>query len=169
MKIGMARMQRLLYIVQTMIYISMAERMSHARFLIFVSLGASLAALAGCVRREMTITSEPSGALVYLNGEEAGRTPMTRDFTWYGTYDVVIRKEGSETLRARQKTIAPWWQWPPFDLVAELFLLDDKRTYQYTLQPAADTAIDVDAILARSDALRGQLESTRAPSTQPSR
>ncbi|HRK30751.1 MAG TPA: hypothetical protein PLD59_06700, partial [Tepidisphaeraceae bacterium] len=65
MKIGMARMQRLLYIVQTMIYISMAERMSHARFLIFVSLGASLAALAGCVRREMTITSEPSGALVY--------------------------------------------------------------------------------------------------------
>jgi len=90
---------------------------------------------AGCVRRSMSIQTEPPGALVYLNGEEVGRTPLQRDFLWYGTYEVVIRKEGNETLRTRQKVIAPWWQWPPFDLFAELFPLDDKRSYQYTLTP----------------------------------
>jgi hypothetical protein len=123
----------------------------------------------GCVQRQMTITSQPEGALVYLNGQEAGRTPFQRDFTWYGTYDVRLRLEGHETLQARQKVIAPWWQWPPFDLFAELFPLTDKRSYAYTLQPVADSAIDLDGILARSQELSGQMESTRAaPATAPS-
>ena len=122
---------------------------------------------AGCVRRSVSIQTDPPGALVYLNGEEAGRTPLQRDFLWYGTYDVVIRKEGAETLRTRQKIIAPWWQWPPFDLFAELFPLDDRRSYQYTLQPAADAAIDVDAILTRSGEMQAKLQSSRVPTTQP--
>jgi len=122
---------------------------------------------AGCVRRSMSIQTEPPGALVYLNGEEVGRTPLQRDFLWYGTYEVVIRKEGNETLRTRQKVIAPWWQWPPFDLFAELFPLDDKRSYQYTLTPAADSAIDLDAILVRSSEMQAKLQSSQAPATQP--
>src|SRR5688500_8891874 len=50
-------------------------------------------AVAGCgVQRSLTVQSEPPGALVYLNGLEVGRTPVTRDFTWYGVYDVELRK-----------------------------------------------------------------------------
>ena len=123
----------------------------------------------GCVRRSMSIQTDPPGALVYLNGEEAGRTPLQRDFLWYGTYDVVIRKEGAETLRTRQRVIAPWWQWPPFDLFAELFPLDDKRSYQYTLTPAADSAVDLDAILQHSGDMQAKLQSSQAPATQPAR
>src|SRR5262249_46782603 len=38
----------------------------------------------GCgVHRSLTIKSDPAGALVYLNGLEVGRTPVTRDFLWY--------------------------------------------------------------------------------------
>jgi hypothetical protein len=142
----------------------------------FISIGFvatfTLLLAAGCVRRQMTIESDPPGALVYLNGQEAGRTPLERDFVLYGTYDVQVRREGYETLKTRQRVIAPWWQWPPFDLVAELFPLTDRRSYTYKLSPAADTAIDLDAILSRSEEMRGKLESTRVagpppPTTEP--
>ena len=39
-------------------------------------------------------------------------------FDWYGRYDVVVRKEGFETIDTARWVVAPWWQWVPFDLVA---------------------------------------------------
>src|SRR5690349_16661746 len=74
----------------------------------------------GCVQRKLTVTSEPSGAVVTMNDREMGRTPFTTDFTWYGDYDVQVRKEGYQTLSRAQPLPAPWWQWPPIDLLAEL-------------------------------------------------
>jgi len=124
----------------------------------------------GCVRRSLTVKSDPPGALVYLNGVEVGRTPMTRDFTWYGTYDVVLRKEGYETLKKRGKVIAPWWQWVPIDLFAEMLPLTDKRELHYTLAPTTQEAIDPQVMLDRAEALRHELRSTkntRKPTTAP--
>jgi hypothetical protein len=93
--------------------------------------------LVGCVQRKLTVTSEPSGALVTLNGMEAGRTPFTTDFTWYGYYDVEVRREGHETLKTQSRVIAPWWQWVPIDLVAELmpWRPTDRQTLHYKLEP----------------------------------
>lgn len=126
---------------------------------------------AGCVQRQMSIDSEPPGALVYLNGQEAGRTPLEKDFVWYGTYDVQVRQEGYQTLKTRAEVIAPWWQWPPFDLFAELFPLTDRHRLSFKLTPAADAAIDLDQVLANADSLRAQMQSTQAapPTTRPSR
>ena len=124
----------------------------------------------GCVRRSLTVKSDPPGALVYLNGVEVGRTPMTRDFTWYGTYDVVLRKEGYETLKKRGKVIAPWWQWVPIDLVAELLPLHDKRELAYTMKPYAETIIDPQQMLSRAEHMETRLQSsryTRKPATGP--
>ena len=101
----------------------------------------------GCgVHRTLTITSEPPGALVYLNGLEVGRTPVQRDFVWYGTYDVQLRKDGFETLKTRGKVIAPWWQWVPIDLFAELmpFHLHDRQSMHFTLEPQLQVAADPD-------------------------
>jgi len=126
--------------------------------------------LTGCVRRSLTVKSNPSGALVYLNGVEVGRTPMTRDFTWYGTYDVVLRKEGYETLKTRGKVIAPWWQWVPIDLVAELLPLHDKRELAYTMKPYAEITVDPQAMLSRAEHMETKLRSsryTRQPATAP--
>ena len=50
-------------------------------------------ATTGCVQRTISITSRPSGALVHLNDEEVGRTPLTVPFTYYGTYDVRLSHE----------------------------------------------------------------------------
>ena len=124
----------------------------------------------GCVRRTLTVKSSPPGALVQLNGVEVGRTPMQSDFTWYGTYDVVLRKEGYETLKTRGKVIAPWWQWVPIDLIAELLPLHDKRTLSYTMKPYTEAAVDPQQMLDRAERLSTELRSskyTRKPTSAP--
>jgi hypothetical protein len=124
----------------------------------------------GCVRRTLTVSSTPPGALVYLNGVEVGRTPVEEDFTWYGTYDVELRKEGYETLKTRGKVIAPWWQWIPFDLFAEALPLHDRRSLSYAMQPTGTAEVDPQQMLRRAEAMRPQLESSaRQPATRPAR
>lgn len=125
-------------------------------------------ALAGCVEQTMTIQSTPPGALVYLNDQELGRTPLTRDFNWYGDYDIQVRLEGYQTLKTHQMITAPLWNWVPFDLLAYLtpVTFKDHRALSFTLKPsdpALDKPIDV---LDRAEYLKNKLEGspfTRVP------
>eukprot|EP00752_Nemacystus_decipiens_P013508 g11966.t1 len=55
---------------------------------------------------------------VASNGE-VGRTPLEVPFTWYGTYDVRLEREGFETLYSQQTAEQPWWEKPGPDLFAE--------------------------------------------------
>ncbi|MGH7176097.1 MAG: PEGA domain-containing protein [Tepidisphaeraceae bacterium] len=128
--------------------------------------------MGGCVERTMTINTHPQGAIVYLNNQEFGRTPVTRDFTWYGNYDVEIRKDGYETLKAHASVIAPVWGWPPIDIVAEVMPLrcKDNRTLEFTLVPASTQPADAQEMLHRAEEMQDKLESsesTRKPSTHP--
>ena len=54
--------------------------------------------LGGCVKRTIMVTSDPEGALVWLNEREVGRTPVEVEFLYYGTYDVRLVKDGYEPL-----------------------------------------------------------------------
>jgi len=90
----------------------------------------------GCVERIITVTSDPAGAVVWLNDEEVGATPVTTHFTWYGDYDVVVRREGYETLHTSRETPTPVWQWPGLDLFFECFWpfeLVDEHTWHFDL------------------------------------
>lgn len=118
--------------------------------------------LAGCVDRKLVVTSESSGALVYLNNREAGRTPFTTDFTWYGDYDVVVRKEGYKTITSKKKIPAPWWQVPPFDFFAEISpgRKVDEHKLNFTMTPVEEESAS--AIMTRANQLRREL-----PATQP--
>ena len=130
-----------------------------------------LTALTGaCVERKLTVTSGPPGALVYLNNQEIGRTPLTREFTYYGDVDVQLRREGYKTLKTHEPVIAPWWQWPPIDLFAEVLplRLKDDRAISFTMEPASTAPADPDALLARAAEMRDRLEfgpHTRRPAT----
>jgi PEGA domain-containing protein len=117
----------------------------------------------GCigVRRELTIESEPAGAVVYLNGDEVGRTPLTREFNYYGTADVKLRKDGYETLEDRPRVWAPWWQVPPLDLVTESMSLTDRHRLSYELTPK-EVGPDLQELVQRGVELRGELESSEA-------
>ena len=125
----------------------------------------------GCVERSVAITSEPSGALVTMNDQEVGRTPLKRDFTWYGAYDMQIRKDGYQTLDQTLSIKAPVWLWPPIDFFAELWPghLHDDRSYHFTLKPASTQPVDPDAVFSRAFEMRGMLESgpyTKPPTTE---
>jgi len=74
----------------------------------------------GCVQRTISITSKPDGALVHLNDEEVGRTPLTVPFTFYGTYQVQLERDGYATLLTQRKAKPPWWDTPGADLFAEI-------------------------------------------------
>ena len=124
----------------------------------------------GCtgVRRELTVESVPPGALVYLNGDEVGRTPMTREFTYYGTLDLQLRKEGYRTLSARPRVWAPLWQIPPVDLLAEAFPLSDRHKLSYTLKPQAEGDLDKPALIDRAARLASQLRSSEVKAVRES-
>ncbi len=91
----------------------------HRMFIIGMVL-AALAAACGCVRRTITITTEPPGTLVWLNDREVGRTPVQVDFKHYGTYDVRLEHRGYEPMMTSGRANPPWWDHVGLDLFAEL-------------------------------------------------
>jgi hypothetical protein len=120
--------------------------------------------LSGCVNRVMTVKTDPPGALVYMNDQEIGRTPLSKEFLWYGNYDVVVRKDGYQTIKTSAAVPAPWWQWIPLDLVTDLFPLRDEHVLKFALEPVGQ--VDPMAVLHRGEELRGELESSSRTKTR---
>jgi hypothetical protein len=115
----------------------------------------SVLILAGCVHRTMTIRTQPPGALIYLNNEEKGITPETIPFTWYGDYEIVLKKEGYQTLSVIQPIKPPWYEVFPLDIFSELLLpvrLEDEHFLHYELTEAVP--VDKDVLLRQADQLR---------------
>jgi hypothetical protein len=112
----------------------------------------------GCnnVRRSILITSEPSGALVWLNGREIGRTPVEVDFLYYGNYDVQLVAEGHDPLLTSGKAEPPLWDHVPLDLVSELTppRKHARIVWHYVL-PSRDD--DPQALLERARGLRERI------------
>jgi len=115
-----------------------------------------LLGLPGCVRRTISISTEPPGALVWLNDREVGRTPVEVDFLYYGQYDVRIEKDGCEPLMTSGTAEAPFWDWAGIDLISELmpFELHSRVAWDYTLEPAV---VDEAALVDRARQLRDSM------------
>ena len=110
----------------------------------------------GCVERTIRITSEPAGALVYLNDEEIGRTPCETAFLHYGTYDVRLVKEGFEPYMGPAEAKVPLYDLPGPDLVADLLpvRIGSHIDWHFTLQPVND---DDPAMIDRARQLRERM------------
>lgn len=109
----------------------------------------------GCVRRTLTITTEPPQARVFLNDQEIGRSEVSTDFLWYGDYDVVIRKEGYQTLQTNWTVTPPWYQWIPFDFFTEVLWpgwIHDQHARHFVLEPA--TTPTEEEVIERAEELR---------------
>jgi hypothetical protein len=114
--------------------------------------------LLGCVQREMVVTSDPPGAVVTLNDREMGRTPFRKQFLWYGNYDVVLRKDGYQTLKTTAEITAPFWQFVPFDAITDFLPLRDEETISFKMQP--DVPTDPKVFLHRGQEMQKDLESS---------
>ena len=109
----------------------------------------------GCVRRRLTILSNPPGAQVYVDNYRIGTTPCSTPFTYYGTREIRLVKDGYETKTVLQPIPPPWYQIPPFDFVSENLVpteLRDLHTVSYTLEP--QVLVPIPQLLARAEQLR---------------
>jgi hypothetical protein len=122
-------------------------------------LALAIAALAstGCVSRRMTIASNPPGALVLVDGKEVGYTPVSVDFTYYGTRELTLIKDGFETQTVQQPVCAPWYQWPVIEFFADNFTpghITDRHSFAYEMQP--QRLVPDQELLGRGEMLRGE-------------
>ena len=126
-----------------------------------LALLASLFSLAtpGCVRRRMTIRSNPSGALVYVDNQEVGVTPVSASFTYYGTRQIQIFADGYEPLTVKQPFPSPWYEIPPLDFFFENLWpheIRDERAVTFDLQPQVQ--IPNEKLIERAQMMRSHTQ-----------
>ncbi len=144
------------------------SRRSVSRLLLAAGLCAACT-LPGCIERRIYITSEPPGATVWVNDIEAGRTPTSVAFTYFGNYDVRLRKDGYEPLITKGEANPPVYEFPGPDIVATAVPARIKTDvkWNYVLQPKLESVGPQDAfesgLMQRAGSLRGQI----APSASP--
>lgn len=132
------------------------------RHILLIAIAFACCVGGGCTRRTISITSEPAGALVWLNGREVGRTPVTVDFLYYGDYDVQLIADEYEPLVTTGQAKAPIWDNVPLDLAAEITPGEkhSRIAWHYVLTPRND---DPNALLERAQRLRARVTPTPAP------
>lgn len=114
-------------------------------------------AMTGCVERRYVIESDPPGALVLVNGQPLGTTPVDGHFVYYGNYTFTLIKDGFETQHIDQQIRAPWYQYPLIDFASETLYpgkLEDVRRFRYAMQPV--TQVNSQQLLQQAEALRNR-------------
>lgn len=123
-------------------------------------------ATCGCVERNLTINTEPAGALVFLNGEELGEAPVTVGFQWYGDYRVLCRKSGYEPLTTHRDLRAPWYSYFPIDFFANILYpgrIEEHYTWSFALEPRQP--MDRETLIDNALSLQKRLEDPNAVAT----
>jgi hypothetical protein len=111
----------------------------------------------GCVRRTISVTTTPPGAIVVLNDREVGRTPCDVEFLHYGVYDLRLRLEGYEPVVGSGRASAPVWDFIGADFFAELVpaQLESRVEWHFDLEPSTR---DADALRVRASEMRSQAD-----------
>jgi hypothetical protein len=140
--------------------------MKHAATIGLVTLSALAAAgLGGCRTRTLEITSDPPGALVWLNDEQVGRTPLETGFVHYGAYDVRLRLEGYNPIVTHRTAGAPLVDQPGPDFVSQAFPGDSRTVWHFKLDPLpelTDQRGAEDAAFERAKAFRDKMGGAKA-------
>jgi hypothetical protein len=124
----------------------------------------AVCAMTGCVERRFVVYSDPPGALVYVNDQYVGATPVDYYYVYHGKYHIRLVKEGYETLDVVQDIPAHWWELPGPDFVVENinpFKIRDVRNFCYTLQ--AMQAVRADDLVNRANEMRTRGQGIGAP------
>ena len=123
-------------------------------------MGLALMGLTACAAsRVLAIDSEPAGAIVRLDEEVIGQTPLEYEFTDYGTRRITLYLEGFKTWSQPVVIAAPWHARFPIDLLTEvLFPVGTKDRHELVVELVPDVIAvaptDIDALLERADELR---------------
>ncbi len=131
----------------------------HRQFGCWIVCGLLLVAMMGCTSRRLTIRSNPSGALVEVDGQRKGLTPVSMDFVHHGTREITLSAPGYETMTVQQPTPAPWYQHFPADFFTDHFLpyrAINRYDFTYDLMPRTVDAEDPNLLRGRAGDFRSQ-------------
>lgn len=125
-----------------------------------------ICASTGCanLHRRMLVRSDPPGALLLVDGEEVGYTPVAIDFTYYATREFVLIKDGYETLTAMQKVSPPWYQRGPLEFVSDNFLpVHTRDNHEYTFTLNRQEIVSTEELRQRANDLRSAAQILPTP------
>ena len=112
--------------------------MNRTRFTFTILLAVALAAGPGCIKRSISVRSDPPGALVYLDGLEVGKTPLDGvRFHFYGRREFALYKDGFLVERRIVEINTPWYSYFPLDIFTELlnpWRIDDHRDFYFAMK-----------------------------------
>lgn len=118
----------------------------------------------GCIERRLTINTVPSGALVSLNDEEIGVSPVTVNFNWYGDYRIQIVKEGYDIFNTHRDLKAPLHDTMPFDFFCGVLWpgrIVDSYEWSFELNPY--TEMNRDELIQKAKELEQKATEPPAP------
>ena len=144
----------------------MSRRLQSSAGLIALALLAALSG--GCVDRRFIIESEPPGAVVYVNNQYIGATPVDLPFQYYGTYRFTFVADGYETLTVDECVRPPWYEYFPLEFLSECLwpgVVRDLRSIHKPMQPMQMPSPE--EIRARAEQLRAQGQSIGVPLPPP--
>ena len=130
--------------------------------------------LSSCVERLLKIRTNPEGAEVWVNGELvrvknkddkspptlAGKTPIDVPFDFHGTFDIEVRVDRYTSERRLVEISAPWYAFPPVDLLVEVLLpvpIKEHHLIEFELKPVPDFNTVSKGIAERQKALKAKL------------
>ena len=125
-----------------------------------------VASTTGCVRRRMTVRTNPPGALISVDNQIIGTSPAATSFTYYGTREIRIERDGYRTETIRRKLNPPWYEYPPLDFITETlwpFEVRDERVIDVELVPKHIDPLET--VVSRADQLRMQSQQGVVTST----
>jgi len=112
------------------------------------------------VERKLTILSDPPGAMVWLDGQPIGKTPITVPFAFYGTREISLYYARYQAYTTMQEVPCPWYQYFPIDFVSEFLIpleYTDNPQFHYTLKPQLPCDdLQKQALEARGQALQAK-------------
>jgi hypothetical protein len=95
--------------------------------------------------------------VVSVDNQVIGTTPAASSFTYYGTREIRVEKDGYRTESLKQKISPPWYQFPGLDFISDTLWpweIRDERIVDIEMVP--QTLDTTENVLGRADQLRGQ-------------
>ncbi len=144
------------------------RRVFTTRISLAVVLAFAVLASTGCIRKRMTVRTTPSGAMAYIDKQPIGLTPVSTNFTYYGTRSFEIVRDGYRTERFLRKFNPPWYAIPPLDFFSETLWPYEKRDERIIdVQLSPDPVVPLDALVASGEQLRLQASQGIAVAAPP--
>ena len=111
----------------------------------------------GCVRRRLTVRTNPPGAMVYVDRQAIGPSPASTSLTYYGTRHIEVVGDGYRTEKVLRTLNPPWYQIPPLDFITETLWpweIRDQRVIDITM--VQEAPVPTEELIGRADELRTQ-------------